>query len=164
MIIRDLDTLLFFFHWLNEPTYMCAHLGDLNVRKNLSLEIPAGPEIRPIRSSVIRRAYHETTRARAFARVLRRTGRGTKNERLIVPKETADSFKIPRWLCWTFCKATSCGRERTTVCGPDKLSDLEQLGKAASLSLEAGSKSGYLKNYALSLSLVDLPPFCVEEI
>lgn len=40
---------------------MRARLGDLEIRKNLSLEIPAGPEIRPIRSFAIRRAYRETT-------------------------------------------------------------------------------------------------------
>lgn len=72
---------------------MCARLEDLDIRKNLSLEIPAGPEIRPIRSFAIRRAYRKTAKR---AQALRRTGKKTKNERLIVLRETADSFKIPR--------------------------------------------------------------------
>lgn len=77
---RSRHVVSFFFHWLNDQTYMCAHLGDLNIRKNLSLGILAEPEIRPIRSFAIRRAYHETTKARAFARVLR-TGRRTRKTR-----------------------------------------------------------------------------------
>lgn len=67
--------LLSSIEWL---TYMRAHSGDLEIRKNLSLEIPTGPEIRPIHSSVIRRAYRETT---ARARKLytgQREGRKTR--------------------------------------------------------------------------------------
>lgn len=57
---------------------MRAHLGDLEIRKNLSLEIPTGPEIRPIRSSVIRRAYRETTQRARELYAERKEGRKTR--------------------------------------------------------------------------------------
>lgn len=100
-----------FIDWMTK-VYTCRYLRILVTRKNLSLETPAGPEIRPISSSVINRAYRKTAKR---GESLRRTARRTKNERLIEPRGTADSFKIPRWPCRAFCKAASCGRLRTTV-------------------------------------------------
>lgn len=126
--------------------HICACVWkDLEIRKNLSLEIPARPEIRPIRSSTIKCAYRETTefaRARALALF---TGR-TKNERLIVLRETADSFKIPRWPSRAFYKATSCGHKCTY--GPDKPSVLAAR-EATSRNARVGNESKSRKKFLL---------------
>jgi len=95
--------------------------GDPVSRKNLSLGVPAGPEIRPIRSSAIRRAYRKAgARARARKRVSfapdgkkakkREAYRVERNRKFIQNSPMTVGHSQGHILWWT---------ERT--CGPHKL-------------------------------------------
>lgn len=102
--------------------------GDLVTRKNLSLEIPAGPEIRPIRSSAIKRTYRGAAKrvhARASERTLSRMGRRTNNERLIDREEPQIHSKFPDDRVGHFARPHPVvANVRPYTSGPDKLSVL----------------------------------------
>lgn len=100
--------------------YMRVCLEDLEIRKNLSLEIPAGSEIRPIRSSCYQVRLSRDHRVRERARALyagekdekREAYRAERNRRFIQNSPMTESSVLQGHILWL------------QMYGPDKLSVL----------------------------------------
>lgn len=160
MMIRDLDVVSFLWHnWLNDQ-HICARIWGILTSGKIYLwkfqrNQKSGQYVLPLSDALITRPRKRALSQEFFTG----RGEGRKTRGLSYRKKPQIHSKFPDDHVETFRKATSCGRKRTTIRGPDKLSVLARLAKAASLASCSCRKWIKVISTKLSLLLLGSLPF-----